>query len=108
MSDSIDHIYLINKILQLNDRVNILEKKMQLYENNNNKNILQTTSNNHFSNIQKYNNDETIYDPLNLQNNINANNINANNINTNNINIKNNNIHVQNNDINKIYDPLSN
>jgi hypothetical protein len=104
MSDNIDHIYLINKILQLSDRVNILEKKMQLYENNNNKNILQSTSNNHFSNIQKYNNDETIYDPLNLQNNINNNNINANNLN-----IKNNNIHVQNNnDINKIYDPLSN
>ena len=104
MNDNIDHIYLINKILQLNDRVNILEKKIQFYENNNNnKNILQSTTNNNFSNIQNFNNDETIYDPLNLQNNINTNNIN-----TNNINIKNNNIHIQNNDINKIYDPLSN
>ena len=103
MNDNIDQIYLINKILQLNDRLNILEKKMQSYENNNNKNLFQQSTNYSLNNIQNLNNNDNIlYDPINIPNN----NINMHN---NNINMHNNSINMQNNnEINKIYDPLSN
>jgi hypothetical protein len=116
MNDNIDQIYLINKILQLNDRLIILEKRMQLYENNN-KNIFQQSTSNSLINVQNLNNNDNIlYDPINISsNNINMqnNNINMqnNNINmqNNNINMQNNSINIQNNnEINKIYDPLSN
>jgi vacuolar protein sorting-associated protein 13A/C len=111
MNDNIDQIYLINKILQLTDRIIILEKKMQSYENNNNRNLFQQSTNS-LNNIQNFNDIETIYDPIN--NNMQNNNINMQN---NNINMQNNNINMQNNNrkndnkidkIDKIYDPLTN
>jgi hypothetical protein len=111
MNDNIDQLYLINKILQLNDRLIILEKKMQSYENNN-KNLFQQSPSYSLNNIQNLNNnndDNIIYDPINIQNNnINMQNNNIN-MQNNSLNLQNNNINLQNNiEINKIYDPLSN
>jgi hypothetical protein len=117
MNDNIDQIYLINKILQLNDRLNTLEKKMLIYENNN-KNLFQQSTSNSLNNIQNLNNNDNIlYDPLNMpNNNINLHNNNSINMQNNSINMQNNSINMQNNsinmqnnnEINKIYDPLSN
>jgi hypothetical protein len=119
MNDNIDQIYLINKILQLTERISILEKKMQSYENNNNKILFQQSTNNSLNNIQNLNDIEKIYDPINNNTifDLSSNNVNIqnNNINMqNNINIQNNNKRINNinndndNEVNKIYDPLSN
>lgn len=116
MNDNIDQIYLINKILQLTERISILEKKMQSYENNN-KILFQQSTNNSLNNIQNLNDIEKIYDPINnntntiydlYSNNLNMQNINVN-MQNNNINKRINNINNNNdNQVNIIYDPLSN